>query len=240
MSITKQIISLIKQNDGISSSLEAKNIDFNDFVLNTELPEEEQLNNLKTHNIYLKELSKQTRQPQEKKIKVVQEQPKKLIKEEKKDDEESDDEIKEEKFNYSTICNMEDIKRAFFANDYDQFKTLIKEQKLIFYTCDYKLSTEFDDKPDYMARNLLRGFVQNLDDFRKYFMVCFRCIELKSQKYSYPSFWIVNTNDDLKTILGSIYSDNIFTIVSNDNIDDFLKNFEKKTDENIIGELYLH
>jgi len=40
--------------------------------------------------------------------------------------------------------------------------------------------------PRHVEKNLLRGFVQCLDDYRKYLMICFRCILVNKE-----------TNDDL-------------------------------------------
>ena len=74
-------------------------------------------------------------------------------------------------------------------------------------------------------------------------MVCFRCIltDKDTRTYNYPSYWIVNSNDDLKDILGSLYDD--YDFVSTSNIQDLLKQMEKnenEDDNSIIGEVYLH
>jgi hypothetical protein len=60
----------------------------------------------------------------------------------------------------------------------------------------------------------------------------------------YPSYWIVNTNDDLNAVLGSVYDDFEFIAVEGEEaIDKMLKKMEKNEDENdetFIGEVYLH
>ena len=75
-------------------------------------------------------------------------------------------------------------------------------------------------------------------------MVGFRCISIQENKYSYPSYWIVNSNDDLKTIIGSIYDDFEFIpVVEEERIVRMYRNMQKnedETDEALIGEVYLH
>ena len=79
-------------------------------------------------------------------------------------------------------------------------------------------------------------------------MVGFRCISHMDidnvTHYRYPSYWIVNSNDELKTILGSLYDDFEFNLVEDpERIIRMLRRMEKNEDENdnaLIGEIYLH
>jgi hypothetical protein len=246
---SKQIISLTKQNEGIVNSFKAKNIVYNELILNSDDSEEIQLQKLQEYNLYLKNLIKQNKPIVEKskpvlleQIKIVPKPKGDKPKEESDDDEEIVDEI-EIVPKYPTICNMEDMKRAFFSGEYELFRIMFCDQqktdnKLKLYRVNYKFASDFDRKPDFMARNLLSGFVQSLDDFRKYFMICFRCIKTEFNTYIYQSHWIVNTDANIKTVLGSIYDDNEFIV--HDDINLFLSDFEKKTSDKIIGEVYLH
>ena len=237
----KQIENLKKQNDGMETAFKNKSIQFNKLSIDVTDPETE-LQLLKDYNIYLKGISAANRPVKEEKPK---EQPK--PKEQKPKDEDEDDEVpKEVKPVYSTISNMEDIKRAFFSKEYEIASDLIKQQPFKFYKVNYKFSSDNTGRPGYVAKNLLRGFVQSLDDYRKYFMICFRCILINkdTNEYRYPSYWIVNTNDDLKTVLGSLYDDYDFISVEGvEAINIMLKKMEKNEDENdedLIGEVYLH
>jgi hypothetical protein len=153
---------------------------------------------------------------------------------------------------------MEDIKRAFFNKEYEIASELIKQHPFKFYEVNYKFSSDNTGRPSYVAKNLLRGFVQCLDDYRKYFIICFKCILINkdTNEYKYPSYWIVNTNDDLKTILGSLYDDYDFILIEEQEaISKMLKQMEKnedtkpeqgyqqesmENDEVLIGEVYLH
>lgn len=240
MDIQKQIANLKKQNDGMETSFKAKDIKFTKLNIENIDPETE-LMLLKDYNEYLKNISKQNRPPP---LEKPNEEPK--SKESKQKDDDEDDVPKEVKPVYTTIANMEDIKRAFFSKDYETASNLIKQQPFKFYKATYKYSSDNIGRPGYVAKNLLRGFVQGLDDYRRYFMICFRCILINKEtnEYRYPSYWIVNTNDDLKTVLGSIYDDYDFIVIEGDEaISKMLKRMEKNEDENdeaLIGEAYLH
>ena len=237
----KQIANLKKQNEGMETSFKNKGIQFTQLTIDNVDPETE-LTLLKDYNTYLKSISAANRPPPP----VKEEKPKEQPKPKPKDDDDDDDVPKEVKPVYSTITNMEDIKRSFFSKEYDTARELIKQHPFTFYKANYKFSSDNTGRPGYVAKNLLRGFVQGLDDYRKYLMVCFRCIlvDKEAGEYRYPSYWIVNTNDVLKTVLGSAYDDYDFVTVEGDEaISKMLKKMEKNEDENdeaLIGEVYLH
>jgi len=239
----KQIANLKKQNEGMEYSFKMKSIQFTKLSINNMDPDTE-LMLLNKYNLYLKGISAANKPPPQEKQK---EQPKPKESKPKENDDEDEDNIpKEVKPVYSTIANMEDIKRAFFSKEYEPAYQLIKQQPFKFYKANYKFSSDNTGRPGYVAKNLLRGFVQGLDDYRKYLMVCFRCIlvDKETNEYRYPSYWIVNTNDDLSTVLGSLYDDYDFVAVEDDEaISKMLKKMEKNEDENdeaLIGETYLH
>lgn len=233
--LENKIKNLIKQNDSIYSSLLFKNILFERINISDEITDEEKIIFLTEENEKLKYVSKSNRPPPEVKIikPIIIETKKNISKDEC--DEEENYETPEKKF--TTITNMEEIKRAFFNKDYELFNQLIQQFNFRYYRADYKYSSDKDGSPEFIAKNLVKGFVRNLDDYRKYFMVCFRCYK-NENNYSYPSLWIVNSNDDIKNIIESIYDDYIYTEESN--IPIFLKDIQKVEDENCIEELYVH
>jgi hypothetical protein len=242
------ITNLKKQNEGMETAFKNKNIEFTKLSIDDVDPETE-LKLLKDYNNYLKIISSANRPPQQEKPKIEkskiekkQETPKKS-----KDDDEDEDVVpKEVKPVYSTITNMEDIKRTFFNKDYESFNNLVKQHPFKYYKVNYKYSSDNNGRAEYIAKNLLRGFIQGLDDYRKYLMVCFRCILVNKEikEYKYPSYWILNSNDDVKNILGSLYDDYDFILVEEDEaIDNLLKKMEKNeddNDDNLVGEVYLH
>ena len=236
-----KIQNLLKQNDSIYNSLITKSITFNRLSLEN-LTEEEQLKVLNDENSQLKEIVKNNRPIPQKQC-VNQEKIQKIQKIQKDEIEENYEEpIK----NFTTITNMEDIKRAFFNKEYDLFEELIKDQKLNYYIASYKYSSDKDGAPEFVATNLLKGFVRNLDDYRKYLMVCFRCLGIENKNYEYPSLWILNSNDKLNEIIGDIYDDFQFIELNIDNEisrNEFLFNFRKSNFDiksNLLDEAYVH
>ncbi len=247
--IQKQITNLKNQNHGMETSFTAKNIQFTGLTIN-DVDLDTELMLLTNHNMYLKSISAANRPPPQAKTKVkateIQEQSKLKSNKSKSEDIEDNEDIDDVKPVFSTITNMEDIKRTFFNKDYELSFNLIKQHPFKFYEANYKYSNDYAGSPDFVARNLIRGFVQGFEDYRKYFMVCFRCILVNKDiiEYKYPSYWIVNSNDDLHTILGSTYNDYEFVAIKEEEaINKMFKNMEKNennNDDTLIGEIYLH
>jgi hypothetical protein len=242
------IQALTNQNNSIYNALISKNVIFERSEISADLTDEEKLVILLKENMELKELSKNNRPPPQIKEKKVETQNT----DQKKNNEQKDDD-KEETYEdpvkkFSTILNLEDIKRAFFNKEYDTFETLIKEHPLKYYRASYNYASDKDDAPEFIAKNLVKGFVRNLDDFRKYFITGFRCFlntdnESGSKTYTYPSLWIVNSNDNLQDIIGSLYED--FTFIEDTDLSIFLQDFRKidlenNYNNNLIDEAYLH
>jgi hypothetical protein len=232
--LENKIKNLIKQNDSIYNSLLAKNIQFERTIINDEIIDDDKIIFLSEENEKLKNISKSNKPPPEVKIvkQVIVETKKEIL----QDEEDEKYEIPEKKF--STITNMEDIKRAFFCKDYELFNELIKQFNFRYFRADYKYSSEKDGLPEFIAKNLVKGFVRNLDDYRKYFMVCFRCYKNENNNYSYPSLWIVNSNDDIKDIIESNYDD--YNYIEEKDVVTFLQNMQKVEDEKCIEEAYVH
>ena len=258
MSSNKAIIGLQKQNDGMYSSLTSRNISFERTVIPEGVGEEEHLKMLQEENSKLKQVINDNKPPpqpkQEKKKPDIQDPQSKKETKPKEDDGEGDDgeeEIYEEPVKkFDTIINMEELKRAFFNGDYMVFEEQIKTHPLKFYKVSYKFDSDKDGAPDFSAKNLLKGFVRNFDDYRKYFMICFRCWKNQHEvKYKYDSFWIVNTNEPIPNIIGSLVED--FDFAETSDIDDFISQIKRlpvsDTDDLIwineytcIGESYVH
>lgn len=253
METNKAIIGLQKQNDGMYSSLVSRNIPFERTVI-PDGTEEEHLKMLQEENSRLKQVindNKPPPQPKQEKKKPEVQPPKKETKPKEENNEDDEEETYDEPVKkFDTIINMEELKRAFFNGDYMVFEEQIKSHPLKFYKVNYKFDSDKDGVPDFSAKNLLKGFVRNFDDYRKYFMICFRCWKNKhSANYKYDSFWIVNTNEPIPNIIGSMAED--FNFVETTDIDDFITQIKKlpesDTDDPIwvddytcIGESYVH
>lgn len=255
MTTESKITMFIKQNESIFSSLISRGIDFIRVDVSNINDLEQKLAMLVDENNKLKEVVKLNKPaPVPKEVKQVQiTQPKKEgSSKEKKDEGENDecDTYEEVKLKFNTITNMEDIKRAFCNKEYDTFETLVQQHPFKYYNVTYKYSSDKDGAPDYSAKNLVRGFVRNLDDYRKYLLAGFRCILVDpvNKIYSYPSMWIVNSTDSIQTILGSMYDDFEFVEITQEQIPKYLKYFRKTNfdeesniiDKVIIDEVYAH
>lgn len=249
MSTNSKIQIYTKQNNSISSSLQARNIEFTPSDLSNLTDQEEILAALIAENNRLKEIVKVNKpapvpkEPKNPTNQIIAEQPKKEKTNQNQDDEEESYEDVKVKFN--TITNMEDIKRAFCNGEYDLFASLVHEHNFKYYSASYNWAAEKDGMPEYIAKNLIRGFVRNLDDYRKYLFVNFRCLlsDAENKTYSYPSLWIVNSTDSLQSIIGSIYEDFTFTEITKADTENFLINFRKTNFDispDIIDESYVH
>lgn len=250
---SKIIQNLQKQNDSIFASLLAKNIQFERINCPESITEEEHIKLLNDENTKLKEIVKANKPPPQPKEDKPKPQPitkKEEKSKEKKEDDGEDDEVYEEPVKkFDTITNMEDMKRAFFNGELAQFEEIFLSHPFKLYKMNYIYNSDKDGVPDFSAKNLLKGFVRNFDDYRKYFMICFRCWKAQDEKkYRYDSFWIVNTNEPVQNIIGSTWED----FESDDSFDlanEFINCIKKlpETDEPIyidgytcIGESYVH
>ena len=248
MSTESKIQMFIKQNDSIYASLVARNIEIARIDISSLDNLDEKLNALVDENNKLKEVVKNNKPaliPKEPKPVAVTQPKKESESKEKKEDDDEDETFEEVKPKFNTITNMEDIKRALCSKEYENFETLVQAHPFKYYNVQYKYASDKDGAPEFVAKNLVRGFVRSLEDYRKYIFVGFRCVLTEPEKkvYTYPSMWIVNSTDPLVNIIGSLYEDFEFVEVSQENLAKFMVDFRKTNfDEstNVIDELYAH
>ena len=248
MTTESKITMFTKQNELIFTSLISRGIDFIRVDISDIGDLEQKLALLLDENNKLKEVVKNNKPaPVPKEPKQVQvTQPKKESSSNGVGNEDDqDDSYEEVKLKFNTITNMEDIKRAFFNKEYDTFETLVQQHPLKYYNVNYKYSSDKDGAPNYSAKNLVGGFVRNLDDYRKYLLARFKCVldDPVNKIYSYPSLWILNSTDSLQTIIGSIYDDFDFVEITQEQIPTYLKYFRKTNfdeETNVIDEVYVH
>lgn len=239
--LTKQIGNLTKQNQSIYTSLINRNIPNIDdlVVLDPLFSLDEQLKTLIDENSKLKEYVKQNKPPdQPKQLKQPKQPTKEIVVVAEASNVDDEETFIEEPINKLTcIVNMEDLKRAFFNGLYDEFEQFVSEHPFKIYSGTYLYSSDKDNAPDFIARNLIRGFVRNFDDYRKYFMICFRCYSEKTDqtRYSYPSLWIVNTNDNIDKLVEDFRLEEI----DKNTLFKSIRKLDSET-ENLIGESYVH
>ena len=259
ISTQKQNIQLLqKQNDNIYSSLINKGINFNKEIIPSDITDDEVLKLLQDENTKLKDIAKQNKPPPQ----IKEHKPSPQIKEHTVKtqytettqintnidcaDSDQDDNYSEPVKKFECITNMEEIKRAFFNKNYENFNTEVKN-KFPLYSATYNHSSDYDGSAEYIAKNLVTGFIRNLEDYRKYLMVCFRCYKINSEnnsaKYKYKSLWIVNTKEQLNNLIGSFYDDFEFTKVDESEINTFLESIKHEDNEKqpqLLLEKYLH
>ena len=253
--MSAKLQSIQKQNDSILSSLLSRKIEFERAIIPEGISEDEHIRILTEENLRLKEVVKANKpapQPKEEKPKVEQlkikpeskQESKSKEKLESKEDDDQEETFEEPVKKFETITNMEDLKRAFFNGLYEEFETHVKASPYKFYRVEYKYNADKDGAPDFSAKNLLKGFVRNFDDYRKYFMICFRCWKDSNEikiKYQYKSLWIVNTLEPIANVIGSFSDD--FEFVEESDITTFIsdiKKLENIDESQCIGESYVH
>jgi hypothetical protein len=245
MEFTKTIKNLQNQNNGIYNSITKKGVKFVRHQYDENSDPETIIQVLTLENTQLKEISnslKPVKEVKAKEVKIIEVEIDKIEDDDKEKDEEYIEKIKE----YGTIMNLENAKRNFFAKEYDKFTKEINNKNLKFYLGKYNYSSHLDGNPEYMAKNLLRGFVRTFEDYKKYFMISFRCIKLDNGNYEYVSLWIVNTESSINEIVKDIFEDH--TLVSYDgDIKEFCDKLREYRDNNsddentnLVGELFLH
>lgn len=235
---------LMKQNNAIHASLVSKQIEFTRTKINQDLSQEEQLTLVIEENKQLKELSKQNKPSQIKKEVIQSTQPiqtvnKKVENKQNNDDSDSEKETKEPKNEIKTITNMEEIKRAFFNGNYEEFETLVKVHPFHYYIAVYKYNDELVGIPEFIAKNRGKGFIGQMEDNRKCIMACVRCFK-NDNNYDYQMMWIVNTNEPINNISEIVEN---FDFVQESDINKFLSHIRKIDKENMrncIFESYVH
>ena len=224
-----KISNLRGQNAGLESSFQKRQIEFIKQTIDS-TDDEAELSAIQSYNTYLKDISKQNRPPP-----VVKEKETKAVVEEEKEEE------KEVKPHFEGFTDMSEMKRAYFSDEPELFSQLRKSHPFRFYRASYKYADEYTGRPAFVAKNLIRGFVRNLEMVSAWLMVRFQCMVVDSTNYEYTSYWIVNAREPLSEILGSMYTDFEFIEMTEPEIGlAWTKRPADEDDDRFVGELYLH
>ncbi len=132
---------------------------------------------------------------------------------------------------YVICSSLENAKRMFTNGQYDEFRQEIKSAPFSLYRGQYQFASDNDGKPAFIAKNLLTGFVRNLEDVRKYVYGAFKC-EITATGYGYPSLLIINCAE--------VTGDADHNYVKVDDVDAFLDEFiHWKSDTSCLGVKYI-
>lgn len=121
------------------------------------------------------------------------------------------------------------------------FTDELKKHNLKLYKGSYIDKVLYDEEKEYLHKNLFNGWLSWLDDYKKNIFVCFRLSTtiIDNVKYcNYESYWIVNYQSDIKTVISGIDETFILTDISSD-YDSFIESFIRKDPETYILEKYV-
>ena len=113
MASTKQIQGLLKQNDSISNNLVTRNIEFTRTPISDSSDDELKFELAKEENVRLKAIVSINKPPPQVKEKKAAPPP----------PEEKEETFEDPVKTFDTVTNMEDLKRAFFNDDFLTFET---------------------------------------------------------------------------------------------------------------------
>lgn len=135
-----------------------------------------------------------------------------------------------------TTLTLEPCKTKFFTGDMDGFKTELTNGKFKAFSSTYKYNDDYEGRPGFIVKNLVNGFVNQLDDKRKYLFVAFRCQKI-FDRYLITATWITNSILTIQEVVPDKYDDFTWEQLSLENpsditrvMTDFRKEYETTND----------
>jgi len=150
--------------------------------------------------------------------------------------------LKQQQPKFEIINDLEPLKRNFFNKEERSLELLRTElNNYKFYVIKYNYSNSMFGKPEYMACNLMKGFIKRLDNYTKYLFGVFRCFTNESNgDYIYVSYILLNTPSSFTEIFGNVLDDFSFEeIDGNKFIDKIIEN-TGENNLNLLDENYIH
>ena len=126
--------------------------------------------------------------------------------------EEEEEEVQEVVVKLPITGSLEPAKTKFFSKDIAGFMAEITNGKFTVFTANYNFNTDYDGSPPFVVNNLIRGFVRQLEDKRKYLFAAFKCVKTGSN-YSITSVWVSNCTLPLSEVIPDKYDDFTWTPV---------------------------
>ena len=143
---------------------------------------------------------------------------------------------------FPTTGSLEPCKSKFFAGDTISFMEELRSGRYRIYFTEYRFSNDYESSPTFVVDNLLRGFVQQLEDRRKYLFTGFKCIRI-NESYTINGIWITNCTLPMEQIVAGKYDDFEWeeldiTILAH--AEKMLRVLLKEPSTNVIATSYLH
>lgn len=153
-------------------------------------------------------------------------------------EEEKEETYEEPVAKFPITTSLEPCKSKYFSGDIDGFRTDLLSENFKIFCGNYRYSDDYEGRPTFVVNNLLNGFVNQLEDKRKYLFTAFRYTK-PDDKYNITSCWITNCTIPLQELIPDKYDDFVWTKIEITNLNTICDDFFKKNseDENII---YLH
>ena len=154
----------------------------------------------------------------------------------------ADDEVYEEPVaKFEITCSLEPIKKKFFEHNIDAFRTELTSNSYRAFLAEYSYSNDYEGSPQFVVNNFLNGFVQQLEQERKYLFMGFRCVK-DNFTYSIQSAWITNTKIPMSELIKDKYDYFIWRDLNLSLEDDMIRLLTvlSQEDDPRITNVYLH
>lgn len=159
------------------------------------------------------------------------------------EDQEPEETFEEQKPKIPITVSMEPLKNKFFGKLYDEFKEDLKSGNYKFFIGDYKFASDQSGRPSFVVKNFTTGFIQQIDDLRKYLLVKLQCIEVMEKEYQFKSIWISNCKIPFNELVGDKYEDFDWTeieMTDSEGFDKLCESMIEEDESNVVITSYLH
>lgn len=128
---------------------------------------------------------------------------------------------------YTTIANMDELKRAFHNRHNMEdiggktFDQLLDEHPFVYLTGTYEHASDMTGKPEFIVKNFNNSFAKRLEDeMENYLFVKFVCLfDESTNSYQFMSYWIINTLDPMCVLnLAGEHNDIDFADISKESV----------------------
>ncbi len=143
---------------------------------------------------------------------------------------------------FPTTGSLEPCKSSFFTGDLILFMKELTSGKYRIYFTEYRYSSEYDGSPTFILDNLLRGFVQQLEEKRKYLFTGFKCTK-NINGYNISGIWITNCTLPMEQIAHGKYDDFEWEELDaniNAHSEKMLRVLQRESSTNVVATSYLH
>jgi hypothetical protein len=113
------------------------------------------------------------------------------------------------------------LESKYFSTD---FKKDFDKEGFSIYKSVYKFNDDFKGRPSFVNRNAVNGFIQTLDDARKYSFGSLMLVNEKDVTIMI-GYWIIRGQEPLKEVFGDFLADNDWSKLSIDDSEELNQAF---------------